>query len=95
MNKISWQSPSEHLFEKDESVSTHNKHLQKHATEIYKVSEGLLPPFMTELIKPRNDYPYHLRHVSPFNTASLNTVYHGTESISFLGPNISNLCQMT
>ena len=38
--------------------------------------------------KPRNEHPYNPRYVSQFNTPSVNTVCHGTDSISFLRPKI-------
>ena len=64
---------------------------QKLATETYKVSKGFLPPLITELFEPRNEHPYNLRYLSEFNTPSVNTVYHGTESIFFLGHKIWTL----
>ena len=41
--------------------------------------------------EPRNEHPYNPRYVSQFNTPSVNTVCHGTDSISFLRPKIWNL----
>ena len=71
--------------------SIYNKNLQKPATETYNVSKGFLPPLTTELFQSRNEHPYNLRYVYQFNTPSVNIMCHGTESISFLWPNISNL----
>ena len=46
---------------------------------------------MIELFESRNEHLYHVRYISQFNTPSVNTVYHGSKSISFLGPKILNL----
>ena len=55
--------------------------LQKLATETYKVRKGFLPTLITELFEPRNEHPYNLRCFS-IKTPLLNTVYHGTDSVS-------------
>ena len=38
--------------------------------------------------KIRAENPYNLRHVSAFSRPIVKNVYHGTESISYLAPNI-------
>ena len=55
---------------------------------MYKVNHGLSPLLVSELFEPRNDPPYNLRHFEKFKRPTVNTVYHGTESISVLGPKI-------
>ena len=42
-------------------------------------------------IFPINRNPYNLRQNSQFSRPRINTVYHGTESISNLGPKIWDL----
>ena len=42
-------------------------------------------------IFPINENPYTLRHNSQFSRRLMKTVYHGTESISNLGPKIWDL----
>ena len=37
---------------------------------------------------PNNEHTYGLRHVRNFKTPSVNTAYHDTESVLFLGPKI-------
>ena len=56
------QSPFEELIEKDDSVSLHDRNIQYHAVEMYKVSNGLSPRFISDKIKHKNSYPYNLRH---------------------------------
>ena len=47
-------------------------------------------PFMKDIF-PINRNLYGLRQNSQFSRSRINTVYHGTESISNLGPNIWDL----
>ena len=41
--------------------------------------------------KIRAENTYNLRHVSAFSRSIVKNVYHGTESISYLAPNISDI----
>ena len=75
------------LLEKDGSVSIHERNLQVLAT---KISDGLSTPLMKDIF-PINRNPYNLRQNSQFSRPRINTVYHGTESISNLGPKIWDL----
>ena len=72
----------------DSSVSIHNRNLQLLAIEMYKASKSLSPPIITELFEKKNDHQYNLRHNSQFTIPAVNSVYHGTESVSLLGPKI-------
>ena len=63
------QLPLNKLLVKDGSVSIHEQNLQILATEMYKISHGLSTPLMKDIF-PINRNP------------RINTVYHGTESIS-------------
>ena len=75
------------MLEKYGSVSIHERNLQVLATEMYKISDGLSTPLMKDI--SRN--PYNLRQDSQFSKPRINTVYHGTESIWNLGPEIWDL----
>ena len=55
------------------------------ATEIYKVSKGMSPPQITELLARRDEHPYNLRHNAELQPL-VNSVRCGTESISYLRP---------
>ena len=59
------QSSFNELLEKDGSVSIHERNLQVLATEMYKISNGLLTPLM-KAIFPINRNPYNLRQNSQF-----------------------------
>ena len=78
------------MLEKYGSVSIHKQNLQVLATEMYKISDGLSRPLM-KYIFPISRNPYNLRQDSQFSKPRINTVYHGTESISNLGPQIWDL----
>ena len=84
------QSPINELLGKDGSVSIHERNLQVLATEMYKICNGLLTPLMKDIF-PINRNPINLRQNSQFSRPRVNTVYHGTESISNLGPKIWDL----
>ena len=85
------RSSFETLLEKDDSVSVHNQNLQILATEMYKIKNDLSPLIFTELFEQRNEQHYDLRKNSQFTKPPLRTVYHGSESIPFLGPKIWNI----
>ena len=82
------QSSFTELLNKDSSVSIHIRNIQRLAIEMFKFYNGLSPPLMNNISKLREENPYNLRHVSEFSRPMINSVYHGTESISFLGPKI-------
>ena len=82
------QSSFEELLEKDNSVSIYERNIQILATEMYKVSKGMSPPQIAELFSQRDEHPYNLRHNAEFLQPLVNSVPCGTESISYLGPNI-------
>ena len=79
------------LLEKDNSVSIHQKNLQILATEMFKVSNGLSVVLMNDIFKLTGEQTYNLRKLSQFYRPKINSVYNGTESVSFLGPKIWDL----
>ena len=70
------------LIDEDESVTIHHRHLQKLATEMYKLKNNISPIIMKTIL-PESQNPYLLRSGNPFHTENIRTVY-GT--ISFRGP---------
>ena len=84
------QSLFNELLEKDGSNLIHEQNLQFLATEMYKISNGLSTPLMKDIF-PINRNPYNLRQNSQFSRPRINTVHHGTQSISNLGPKIWDL----
>ena len=82
------QSSFTKLLNKDSSVSIHIKNVQKLTIEMFKSYKGLSPPIMDNVFKLRTENPYSLRQVSKFSRPIVKTTYHGTESLSYLGPKI-------
>ena len=84
-------SSYEELLTKDGSVSIHHRNIQALATEFYKIKNGLSPELFTEIFARETESHYNLRRCNDFRIPSIRTVYHGSESISFLGPKIWNI----
>ena len=82
------QSFFETLWEKDGTVSVHNRNLQILTTKMHKIKNDLSPLIITELFEQRNEQHCDLRKNSQFTIPPIRTVYHVSESISFLGPKI-------
>ena len=76
------------LFEKDNSVSIHQKNLQILATEMFKVSNGLSLVLTNDIFKLTGEQTYNLRKLSQFYRPKINSVYNGTESIIFRTKNM-------
>ena len=72
------------LINKDNFVSIHHKNLQVLAMEI------LSPEILREIFVSKTS-SYSLRRNDTFEKRKVHSVYHGTESLSFLGPKIWDL----
>ena len=77
----------EQLLLIDNSFSIHERNIQKLATEIYKVKNNLSPDFMRNIFS-EIDKLYDLRKKNNLKTSNVKTVYYGTETVSFRGPEI-------
>ena len=78
------------LLNKDNSVSMHHRNLQSLATEMFKIHRGLSPDILREIFVPKISL-YNLRRNNTFERRQVHSVYHGTESLSFLGSKIWDL----
>ena len=76
----------ENLLENDNSVSIHHKNFQALAIEMFKVKHKLCPDITSDIFKERTNNQYNLRNRNDFVIPRVHTVYHGTESITYLGP---------
>ena len=74
------------LLNKDSSVLIHIRNIKRLANEIFRFCNGLSLPLMNNIFKLKVENPYNLRQVSEFSRPIIKSVYHGTESISYLGP---------
>ena len=84
-------SSFKNLLEKDDSISILNRNLQVLATEIFKTKRGISSSIMKGIFEPQAEHPYNLRCISQVSEPLVSTVFHGTESISFLRPKIWTL----
>ena len=82
------KSSYENLLEKDNSVSIHHKNIQALAIEMFKVKHKLCPEITGDIFMERSNNQYNLRNRPDFITPQVHSVFHGTESISYLGPRI-------
>ena len=54
---------------------------------MFKIFKNLSPDIVREIFQERS-VPYNLRSDNNFASRHVNSVYHGTESLPFLGPKI-------
>ena len=66
--------------------------IQLLVTELFKVKIGLLPPFMKKIFV-ENAQHCVFRRKTEFKRNNVKTVYHGTETLIFLGPRILEIVQ--
>ena len=85
------KSSYENLLERDTSVSIHHKKIQTLAIEMYKVKQKLCPDITGDIFMERTNNQYNLRNRNDFVIPRVNTVYNGTESITYLRPKIWNM----
>jgi len=83
-------STFQELLNKDNSVTIHHRNLQVLASEMFKVKNKMSPEIINEIFQNRTT-AYNLRANSSFSIRQVHSVYHGTESLSFLGPKIWEL----
>ena len=83
-------STFQELLNKDKSVTIHHRNLQVLATEMFKVKNQMAPDILDDIFINRKQ-SYNLRNNSSFSIRRVHSVYHGTESLSFLGPKIWEL----
>ena len=72
------------LLEKDNSITIHERNLQKLAVEMFKVKHNLSPAPVQEIFKLGN--PQNLRNDKDFQIQKARTVNNGVETIRYRGP---------
>ena len=83
-------SSYEESLTKNGSVSIHHRNIQALATKL-KIKNRLFRELFTEIFARETEFRYNLRQCNDFKIPSICTVYHGSESISFLRPTIWNI----
>ena len=83
-------SSFEDLLKKDNSAPIHHRNMQALATEMFKVKDNVAPEIMRELFSRKISH-YDLRNNNSFKSRRVNSVLHGTESVSYLGPKVWDL----
>ena len=83
-------SSFENLLKKDNSVSIDHRNIQALATEMFKFKNNIAPEIMKKLFAPKMS-SYDLRNNDSFKIRRVNSVWHGTESVSDLGPKVWDL----
>ena len=73
------------LLEQDKSVTIHTRNLQMLATEMFKVYQNISAPIFSEIFQWR-DKNYNLQIISDFAMPNVRSVFHGSKSLSQLGP---------
>ena len=86
------QCTFEEFVERDNSFTIHGRNLQKLATEMFKVSNGLSVQLVSENFDFAENH-YNFRHQSEtkFKVDHVETETYGKQSISYLGPKIRRI----
>ena len=79
------KSSYENLLEKDNSVSIHHKNIQALAIEMFKVKHKLCPEITSYIFMERRNNQYNMRNRPDYKTPQVHSIFHGTESVSYLG----------
>ena len=77
------------LLKIDNSQTIHQINLQKLMIEIFKIKNGIAPTIISNIFE-LVDLPYNLRIDLKIKSNNINTVFYGTESLSFLAPRLWN-----
>ena len=80
-------SSYEELLEKDGSVSIQHKYIQSLAIEMFQIKHGHSSEIFSDIFTQTTQH-YNFRQNRDFRIRSVKSVYHGSESISYLGPKI-------
>ena len=82
------------LLDKDNSLTIHDRNLQRLAIEMYKINNHLSPSPMQDLFTEK-DNTYNLRNKRCWESYNVRTVRYGTETIRHRGPKTWELCNQS
>ena len=80
------------LLDKDNSVTIHDRNLQRLAVEMYKAKNGL-PPLPMQALFSQQNYTHDLRNKKHWVVPAARTVVYGTETIRYRGLKHGNFYQ--
>ena len=80
-------SSYEELLENDGSVSIHHKDIQNLAIEMFQIKHEQSPEIVSDIFTQTTQH-YNFKQTRDFGIRPVKSVYHGSEIISYLGPNI-------
>ena len=87
------ESTFEELLLKDNSLTIHQRNLQKLMIEIFKVKIGVAPDIMQNVFNIIETH-YELRTDTKFMSRNIHTVKYGRETPSFIGPALWRILPM-
>ena len=70
------------------SIFIHMKNIQSLGIEMFRDNRNLSPPVMNDIFTQKGNSRYNSRQISKFSRLLVKSVYHGNESVSFLGPKV-------
>ena len=77
-------SSFEELLLIDNSLTIHERNIQKLATEMYKVANNNTPSFLKSIF-PLSTNPYNLRNKQTYEVENIHTSKYGSETVSYMG----------
>ena len=66
----------------------HQRNLQVHVTEIFKVKDNLSPEIMKQVFDFREPYYNLCSETSQFRRENIKAAHYGIQSVKFLGPKL-------
>ena len=79
------ESSIEELLIIDNSLTIHERNIQRLTVEMYKVENNLTPVFVKSIF-PLSTNPYNLRNKQSYEVENIHTSRYGSETVSYLGP---------
>ena len=76
-------SSYEELLENDGSVSIHHKNIQNLAIEMFQIKHEQSPEIVSDIFTQTTQH-YNFKQTRDFGIRPVKSVYHGSESISYL-----------
>ena len=91
MTSLYIKSTFKELFQKDKSITIHQKNLQYLAIEIYKSKMCISPKMMHEIFRFSKNSTFSIRHGIQLEKSSIKTVQFGGKSTVYLEAKILEL----